>query len=524
MRTFLGTCCTMATRGDILGNVILFIPIGFTGLLAARLGDSIQKRAVMFILTAACVALLLQLLQFFLPSRDENIQDALWNVFGTVVGASVAYAIGSFFSSPEEHQPEIALVPLTLVGAWLAYRLIPFVPSLDLQLIKDSVWPLFHDSINVVSVIHDFAAWIVVAFFLRHVQRDGRLDIYLPLIMIAVFSLEILIVYNSISWSNIVGAFLAIVVWVTVAKYLFQRPEIIIGLLSVALIVDGLAPFVPTANPASFNWLPFHGFLGGSMYTNAQSAVEKVFLYGSLVYLLWQIKLDIWVSILLGSSFVMLIELAQMYFMGHTPEITDPVLFILAALALQALDRPTEKSAPVISLAEGIFEGGADERSAGPKEPDISLRTEAVWVSQKTNLRQSQSDFLQKLATEMSVSVSRVTRRIVTQFLDGLEQNAGPGSDKSAQESASLRSLENIPGENGADAIVSGSIESGLVAEKWVNQSVNLRKEQHDFLLHLSREMDCSASRVVRRIIAHFIENLDNEGPINADTNNDQPS
>lgn len=33
---FLQSCCKMPGRGDVLGNVILFVPIGFTGMIAVR--------------------------------------------------------------------------------------------------------------------------------------------------------------------------------------------------------------------------------------------------------------------------------------------------------------------------------------------------------------------------------------------------------------------------------------------------------------------------------------------------------
>ena len=41
---FLKTCCVMLGRGDILGNVILFVPIGFTGIFATRLESSARRR------------------------------------------------------------------------------------------------------------------------------------------------------------------------------------------------------------------------------------------------------------------------------------------------------------------------------------------------------------------------------------------------------------------------------------------------------------------------------------------------
>ena len=60
---FLRSCCTMPSRGDVLGNVILFIPVGFIGVLATRPENSIRRRFLSVCIVGALVALALQLMQ-----------------------------------------------------------------------------------------------------------------------------------------------------------------------------------------------------------------------------------------------------------------------------------------------------------------------------------------------------------------------------------------------------------------------------------------------------------------------------
>jgi len=96
---FLRTCCRMSSRGDILGNTILLVPIGFTGMLVSRSESSASRRFLFVCFVGAIVALALQVMQIFLPSRDENLQDVVWNVFGTAGGAALASLVG-LFSSP----------------------------------------------------------------------------------------------------------------------------------------------------------------------------------------------------------------------------------------------------------------------------------------------------------------------------------------------------------------------------------------------------------------------------------------
>ena len=129
-------------------------------------------------------------MQIFLPSRDANLQHVVWNLLGIVSGAVFAGVVVRFPSPSEGRKVDVSLAPMTLVGTWLIYRLIPFVPSFDLQLIKDSLKPVLGLQVVLVSIVHDATAWVIVGYLLQHAQRGVRLEKYLPVRMIAVFCLE----------------------------------------------------------------------------------------------------------------------------------------------------------------------------------------------------------------------------------------------------------------------------------------------------------------------------------------------
>ncbi len=484
---FLQSCCKMPGRGDVLGNVILFVPIGFTGMIAARPGSPGSRRFFLVCAIAAFVAFALQTMQFFLPSRDENLQDVLWNLVGAASGAASARLVTVFSTPTEVSKSDISLVPLVLVGTWLIYRLIPFVPSIDLQLFKDSLRPVFEFHLAPENIIHDTSAWLVIAYLLRIARRGVRLDARLPLLMFTVFCLEVLIVDNLINFSNLAGAMLALLLWRGRLSYVRRQEGVLVVLLISTIAVTGLAPFEFGANSAPFNWLPFSGFLSGSMYLNTQSAVEKVFLYGSLVYLLWRTEVSIFTGTLLSFSFVAIVELAQMRLVGHTPEITDPLLVVFAALTLWTLERQERKS-NLDGRIDTIFSQEL------PKPVALShVRPTGhfeKWKSQTVNLRAHQFDFLVQLSKEMGVSVSRLTRRIVAEFIESLEDETAFAPRYSY---------------NTADS------ELGNDKEKWVRQSVNLRGSQFQFLYQLSQEMGISVSGITRRIIAQFIGGLEDE-------------
>lgn len=343
---FLKSCCGAPHSGDVLANFLLFVPFGFFGILAAhRTIVGISWAAYVCIL-GTLLALVLQLVQIYLPSRDANLQDVVWNFIGIFGGVLLGLSVKNHFLQPTRLSSYFLLVPWVLIIAWLTYRLIPFVPAMDFQSVKDSLKPLYlNPELIPKNIFHDTVAWCLIAYFLRAGRRFSSYDIYLPQLILLTFFLEILIITNVVSASNVVGAVLAIILWRGVLRRIPQCENVLVLLLFSMLIFVGLAPFTQYPEAVTFNWLPFHGFLGGSMYINSQAACEKVFLYGSLVYLLWKGGFGTLQSILIAVMGVAMIEFAQTRFIGHTPEITDPILVILIALTLHAL-KTNEASSP----------------------------------------------------------------------------------------------------------------------------------------------------------------------------------
>lgn len=484
---FLQSCCKIPSRGDVLGNVILFVPIGFTGMLASRSGDAVRRSFLLVCLVGFFVALALQIMQIFLPSRDENLQDVIWNLFGTVGGAAAAILVRKFAVPEDGGKPDIELVPVTLVGAWLTYRLIPFVPSIDLQLIKNSLKPLLDFQLAPVNIVHDITAWLVVAYLLRQTRRDIRLDTYLPLLILTVFGLEVLIVDNSVDFSSVVSALVAVVLWRGVLSDVKWQEIGLVILLLVTVALAGLAPLEISSNAVDFNWIPFRGFLGGSMYLNTQSAAEKVFLYGALVYVLWKTSIGLFGGIIASVAFVAIVELAQTRLVGHTPEITDPMLVVFAAITLLVIQRDDLKSGPVGQPGASFLAARSTPETTSPVWP---RKNRQKWVNQRVNLRAYQSEFLMQLSQEMGGSVSEVISRIVGEFVASLEQDSE--LEFWAQRDRAIESNTN-----------------GERREIWVTQPIKLQAKQYRFLFRLSQEMGVSVCRVTRRIVSRFIDGLD---------------
>ena len=77
---------TLDNPGDILANIAGFIPAGF--LFYACLSRRLNSRQAAFyaILAGAVMSLLIESLQFYLPTRDSDLTDVISNTLGSVIG------------------------------------------------------------------------------------------------------------------------------------------------------------------------------------------------------------------------------------------------------------------------------------------------------------------------------------------------------------------------------------------------------------------------------------------------------
>lgn len=496
-QAFVDTCCRETSRGDILGNVVLFLPFGYLGTLAAGSNRGVIRQFIMVCVVGVIFAFLLQVAQLYLPTRDENLQDVIWNLLGIIVGAVLGIPSRHFIRRAADQASGLQLVPWILIGSWMAYRLIPFVPSVDFQSIKDSVKPLLEiGNLSLPSVAYTAVAWLVVGYLMDLGLRGKRLGRLLPLLVFGTFGLEILIVFNVLTPSNVAGGIIAIILhWAVFSRLRKVELPLLLCLL-VSLAWSDLAPFILRVDPIAFNWLPFQGFLGGSMFVNAQSAAEKVFAYGSIVYLLLRMGAGGWISLLAATAWVAGIEFAQTYVVNHTPEITDPLLVIFAAVAIFAVESISRNGSQTQTQGHSSPQRRSLQHNDRSGDRDRSPR----WVTSRVNLNTSQAELLELLAKEMNVSVSEASRKIVGDTI------AEAGQDAPTPAHVRHRLGELIL-KGGASGLTTRENESS----SWLAWDIELHPTQYDTLKELSSETGSTVSRLVRRIIDRFFSDLEYE-------------
>ncbi len=334
------------SRGDALGNVALFVPYGFVGMFAF----AGRRRFWITFASGFVLASAVQMLQLFLAERVATFIDVFFNMVGLIAGALLAVYRPRRFRiafAPDQR------VAIGLIGLWILARLMPLVPSIDFQLIKDSLKPLLlHPEIHWSKIAEGCLGWLVVAHLWQGLHARVWTERYLPLLMAAVFAGEVVVVANVVSASSVIGAATALLVWWTGLRTVrpVGRASLLAMLLAALVVVRGWAPFEVREQAAAFEWLPFADALRGSMVINATAWIEKLFWFGSLAWLLKERGMGLRLATGLAALLALAVEIGQIRFAHHTPAITDPLLALLAGFLVSIASRP---QTPVSSGARG---------------------------------------------------------------------------------------------------------------------------------------------------------------------------
>jgi VanZ family protein len=91
--------------------------------------------------------------------------------------------------------------------------------------------------------------------------------------------------------------------------------------------------------PEPFRWIPFQALLEGSMSANVRSLLAQLFAFGAMLWLVERAGARLPGAAAALALWVGLIEVAQMWIVGRTPDITPALLVIAIAIVLARLDR-----------------------------------------------------------------------------------------------------------------------------------------------------------------------------------------
>jgi VanZ family protein len=315
------------SRGDLIANLFLYAPLGL--FFAVYLSGRLRWPALVG-LVALCGALLsssMEIAQVYIAGRTSSTWDILLNTAGCFLGA-LASAIGANRLSAALNVPKPAVQPFVvlLVLSWLGYRLYPYVPTIDLLKYWASLKPLFlTPAFEPFRSFRLAVLWLVAAHLIEMVTQRWFAYPIVAAALLGTLAAGVFIVDKVLTLADVLGvgfALLARAMLRASAWHMLVLPWLLLAVVT----ADRLAPFDFSSVDKPFGWVPFLSVLRGHWGLGLQSMFEKVFLYGSLLWLLVQRGLPLPLVAGMEMGLLFATSLAQTRIPGRSAEITDTVL------------------------------------------------------------------------------------------------------------------------------------------------------------------------------------------------------
>ncbi len=330
------------SRSDALANVILYLPFGLFGMIAFGPVLGRTRAAVAVAILGIVLSLSIEIAQHFTVARTSDPRDILTNAAGTLTGIAAGWLIRPYIPLPLVRMGIAMPSAAVLVVCWFGYRLAPFVPSLDLQQVKDSLKPLLiHPDFRMLEVIRYFGLWLAIRRISEAVTPLLSGWTMFAALAMATLGGKILIIHNVVRASELAGLIAAAGAWLLLSRVRRDGPRTLAVAIAfaVAVLVDGLEPFAFAADPQPFNPLPFHSMVIGDWDAGLRSFFRKAFLYGTLFWLLAQWSDSPRASTVTVTVLAGLIMIAHLFLPGRSADLTDPVLALLVGSMLWLADR-----------------------------------------------------------------------------------------------------------------------------------------------------------------------------------------
>ncbi len=331
---------------DAIVNVALYIPLGFVAHSAFRNSRLPGFGIYGSVLLGMLLSTAMELMQLLEPVRHTSIADVITNVIGTGFGVMAGLLFETLSSSDDSvkrRRPLYSAVAadrgaLMLVFGWVAWLLFPLFPVISRFELSRKLGVFEHARlIDPVLLLSTAACWYAGGLLLTAAgARISRTWFALTLLVIPA---QFFVVERQPLPSLALGAIAGVVLFAVCHRA--RTPTRAEAWIFLAVILfRGLAPFHFAPESAEFDWIPFVATLLGDWQSAAGTLIEKMFYYGTAIWLLRAAGLRLVYSVIAVAVVLAPIEIVQIHLPGRTPEITDPVLAILLGFVLAMLSCP----------------------------------------------------------------------------------------------------------------------------------------------------------------------------------------
>jgi VanZ family protein len=284
LSSFLGEYHLFANRGDAIDNFFLFVPMGVA--LQASFART-RERALGAVLSVLVLAIGIQLVQLWLPSRTASVSDAVWNTVGMAAGMLVAARVQALLAAQLAAHPGLRdNFLLCLVLVWLCYESFPFVPTLDVGELRAHVkTAVFAPPFELSRFLQHAVAAALAAIAAMHtgwLRRPARGVLVLGAVALA---LEVCVAYGDLRRETLAGIVLGMTGGYLAARRDVRRAALAALPLAFAMyLFTALTPYRGQNLDAGFTFTPFSHLMWHSTLNELPPAAFEALAIGMLMW------------------------------------------------------------------------------------------------------------------------------------------------------------------------------------------------------------------------------------------------
>ncbi len=343
---------------DFVGNVLLFVPLGFFGIWSLAGRRASVSRIVWLTILGCALSVAVETLQLFTLDRTSSVADVFANTLGAMSGAVAATLLRATgrnlvvaanargLAGVASFYPLLIATMLLCAAVWE-----PFDVTLDVGSVVSKLRALIHDPWQGGPLTDEALSWTqhllftsILLMWLREIGAPGAAATAAAVGVGGAVALEAsqLFIGSRMPglWDATIGAVGSLCGLVVGSAYpKFKRPALWCGALFLATAIGAamqqLSPFDTVSDPRAFQWLPFMNYYAFTTFQTVSHSAELLLAYFPLgfgVALTIRARHTRTIAVLLlALAIAVPVEYAQRFIGGRYPDVTDIALSVAGA-------------------------------------------------------------------------------------------------------------------------------------------------------------------------------------------------
>jgi len=329
--------------GDVAGNVLLFVPMGMAIVVATAGRSNARAWRIAWTAFAVALALALQIAQVFVPARSAALADVLWNGVGIAIGLLAGKVALASMPRLVAGGDRLAGVSILALAFWFLWRLWPFVPTIDLQQVKNALKPLvLRPEFQTWSFVSTVVSVLLLSALVAALRYPRTILIG---ITAAAVGARFFLVGQKITVSVFAGSLVGLALGLAALRVGIGLAAPWMILLAVSwYTADSLRPFEFSIEPSKLNWVPFEAMLSGSMNYNLAALCGTAFLTAVLAILGRRLHLPGRGWMIVVTVWLVALEIVQLWIPTRTSDLTVGLFPVGWWWALSMVQSPSRRS------------------------------------------------------------------------------------------------------------------------------------------------------------------------------------